>query len=174
MEPASRSPQVCAFGRDAGQEQCLHRRSLPGRGFLRCCSSAIPVVCALRHSRPFRTGGRALPVVCPGGRCRYGGSVASASFESSLHPATGPSARPGHRPGCAVLERFLAMETRRPDPGVAIMGLYLAGFARQALRHHGHPWQNLRIAIEHDYLPGDRIVFDALYAQVPLRLLCAA
>jgi hypothetical protein len=51
------------------------------------------------------------------------------------------------------------------------MGLYLAGFARQALRHHGHPWQNLRIAIEHDYLPGDRIVFDALYAQVPFDYL---
>src|SRR5206468_2308116 len=42
-----------------------------------------------------------------------------------------------------------------------------AGFARQALRPRGRPWQNLLNAVQQGYKPGDEVVFDALYAQVP-------
>jgi uncharacterized membrane protein len=51
--------------------------------------------------------------------------------------------------------------------GVVLVVLYLAGFTRQALRPRGRPWQNLLNAIAQRYKPGDEVVFDALYAQVP-------
>ncbi len=48
-----------------------------------------------------------------------------------------------------------------------IVCIYCAGFSRQALRPHGHPWQNLVNALQRNYHRGDKVVFDALYAQVP-------
>ena len=51
--------------------------------------------------------------------------------------------------------------------GVLLVALYLAGFARQALRPRGRPWQNLVNAVQQGYKPGDEVVFNALYAQVP-------
>jgi uncharacterized membrane protein len=51
--------------------------------------------------------------------------------------------------------------------GVLLIVLYLAGFARQALRPRGRPWQNLVNAVEQSYRLGDKVIFDALYAQVP-------
>jgi 4-amino-4-deoxy-L-arabinose transferase-like glycosyltransferase len=45
--------------------------------------------------------------------------------------------------------------------------VYGAGFYRQVLRPHGHPWQNLVSRVQRGYHEGDQVVFDALYAQVP-------
>ena len=51
--------------------------------------------------------------------------------------------------------------------GVALVVIYCAGFARQATRPHGKPWQNLVHGIQSRYQPGDKVVFSALYSQVP-------
>lgn len=48
-----------------------------------------------------------------------------------------------------------------------ILCLYADGFFRQAFMPHGHPWQNLVSTVQQNYRPGDTVVFDALYAQVP-------
>lgn len=51
--------------------------------------------------------------------------------------------------------------------GTLILCLYAAGFFRQAFMPHGRPWQNLVSILQQNYRPGDAVVFDALYAQVP-------
>jgi uncharacterized membrane protein len=51
--------------------------------------------------------------------------------------------------------------------GAMILCVYAAGFYRQALKPHGRPWQNVVSAVQQNYRPGDTVVFDALYAQVP-------
>jgi uncharacterized membrane protein len=51
--------------------------------------------------------------------------------------------------------------------GTLILCLFASGFFRQAFIYHEHPWQNLVSALQQNYRPGDRVVFDALYAQVP-------
>jgi hypothetical protein len=51
--------------------------------------------------------------------------------------------------------------------GILILCLYAAGFFRQAFMPHGRPWQNLVSVLQQNYRPGDTVVFDALYAQVP-------
>ena len=51
--------------------------------------------------------------------------------------------------------------------GTLILCLYTAGFFRQAYMQHGRPWQNLVDVVQYNYRPGDRIVFDVLYSQVP-------
>jgi hypothetical protein len=51
--------------------------------------------------------------------------------------------------------------------GTLILCLYAAGFFRQTFMPHGHPWQDLVSGLQQNYQPGDKIVFDALYAQVP-------
>jgi uncharacterized membrane protein len=51
--------------------------------------------------------------------------------------------------------------------GSLIFCVYAAGFIRQATVRHGRPWQNLVGVVEQNYQPGDLIVFDALYSQVP-------
>jgi uncharacterized membrane protein len=48
-----------------------------------------------------------------------------------------------------------------------ILCLYAAGFFRQAFMPHGRPWQNLVSTVQQNYRPGDTLVFDVLYAQVP-------
>ncbi|MGA3372021.1 MAG: glycosyltransferase family 39 protein [Terracidiphilus sp.] len=51
--------------------------------------------------------------------------------------------------------------------GTLILCLYAAGFFRQSLMPHGRPWQNLVSTLQQNYQPGDTVVFDVLYAQVP-------
>jgi hypothetical protein len=51
--------------------------------------------------------------------------------------------------------------------GTLILGLYVAGFFRQAFVHHGRPWQNLVGVVQQNYRPGDEVIFDVLYAQIP-------
>jgi uncharacterized membrane protein len=51
--------------------------------------------------------------------------------------------------------------------GVFLLVIYCAGFTRQALKSHGKPWENLVRAVQTDYRPGDKVIFDVLYAQVP-------
>jgi mannosyltransferase len=51
--------------------------------------------------------------------------------------------------------------------GALVLALYAAGLFRQAFAHHGHPWQNLVSAVQQNYRPGDEIIFDVLYTQVP-------
>jgi hypothetical protein len=51
--------------------------------------------------------------------------------------------------------------------GTLILCLYAAGFFRQAFMPHGRPWQNLVGTLDQNYRPGDTVVFDVLYAQVP-------
>jgi len=51
--------------------------------------------------------------------------------------------------------------------GASILCLYAAGFYRQAVKPHGHPWQDVVNAVQKDYRPGDIVIFNALYAQVP-------
>ena len=51
--------------------------------------------------------------------------------------------------------------------GTLILSLYGAGFFRQALMHHRRPWQNLVSVLQKNYQPGDKVIFDALYSQVP-------
>jgi hypothetical protein len=51
--------------------------------------------------------------------------------------------------------------------GALIFCLYAAGFFRQAFMPHGRPWQNLVSTLQQNYHPGEPVVFDALYAQVP-------
>ncbi len=51
--------------------------------------------------------------------------------------------------------------------GTMILCLYAAGFFRQAFMPHGRPWHNLIGTLEQNYRPGDTVVFDVLYAQVP-------
>jgi hypothetical protein len=51
--------------------------------------------------------------------------------------------------------------------GTLIICIYAAGFFRQAFMPHGRPWQNLVKAVQQNYSPGEPVVFDALYAQVP-------
>jgi 4-amino-4-deoxy-L-arabinose transferase-like glycosyltransferase len=51
--------------------------------------------------------------------------------------------------------------------GTLILCLYAAGFFRQAFMPHGRPWENLVSTVQQNYRPGDTVVFDALYAQVP-------
>jgi uncharacterized membrane protein len=51
--------------------------------------------------------------------------------------------------------------------GTLILCLYAAAFFRQTTVTHGHPWQNLMDVMRQDYRPGEPVVFDALYAQVP-------
>jgi len=51
--------------------------------------------------------------------------------------------------------------------GALILCIYAAGFFRQATKQRARPWQNLVSAVQQNYRPGDTVVFDALYAQVP-------
>jgi 4-amino-4-deoxy-L-arabinose transferase-like glycosyltransferase len=51
--------------------------------------------------------------------------------------------------------------------GTLILCLYAAGFFRQAFMPHGRPWQSLVSTLQQNYRPGDTVVFDVLYAQVP-------
>jgi len=56
---------------------------------------------------------------------------------------------------------------------VFLVGLYFAGFYRHATRPHGRPWQNLVRTLQQHYHKGDRVVFDALYAEVPFDYFAA-
>jgi 4-amino-4-deoxy-L-arabinose transferase-like glycosyltransferase len=47
-----------------------------------------------------------------------------------------------------------------------VLCLYAAGFFRQAVKQHGRPWVNLVGAVQQNYRPGDKVIFDALYAQM--------
>jgi 4-amino-4-deoxy-L-arabinose transferase-like glycosyltransferase len=47
-----------------------------------------------------------------------------------------------------------------------VLCLYAAGFYRQAVKQHGRPWQNLAGVVQQNYHPGDKVIFDALYAQM--------
>ncbi len=51
--------------------------------------------------------------------------------------------------------------------GALLLCIYAAGFYRQAVKPHGRPWENVVSAVQQGYRPGDIVVFDALYAQVP-------
>jgi hypothetical protein len=51
--------------------------------------------------------------------------------------------------------------------GTLILCLYAAGFSRQAFMRHGRPWQNLVSIVQQKYRPGDQVIFDVLYSQVP-------
>jgi len=51
--------------------------------------------------------------------------------------------------------------------GVLVLAGYCAGFVRQVTKPHGTPWQNVVHAIELANQPGDKVVFDVLYSQVP-------
>jgi uncharacterized membrane protein len=51
--------------------------------------------------------------------------------------------------------------------GALILCIYAAGFYQQAVKPHGRPWQNVVSAVQQGYRPGDTVIFDALYAQVP-------
>jgi 4-amino-4-deoxy-L-arabinose transferase-like glycosyltransferase len=51
--------------------------------------------------------------------------------------------------------------------GTLILCLYAAAFFRLAFMPHGRPWQNLVSTLQQNYHPGDTVVFDVLYAQVP-------
>jgi 4-amino-4-deoxy-L-arabinose transferase-like glycosyltransferase len=51
--------------------------------------------------------------------------------------------------------------------GTAIIGIYVAGFYRQAMMKHGRPWSNVVSAIQQRSRPGDTVLFDAVYAQIP-------
>jgi 4-amino-4-deoxy-L-arabinose transferase-like glycosyltransferase len=51
--------------------------------------------------------------------------------------------------------------------GTLVLCLYAAGFVRQALKQHGRPWENLVTAVQQNYRPGDKVIFDVLYAQMP-------
>jgi uncharacterized membrane protein len=51
--------------------------------------------------------------------------------------------------------------------GALILYLYAAAFFRQAFMPHGRPWQNIVSTVQQNYRPGDTVVFDALYVQVP-------
>jgi len=67
--------------------------------------------------------------------------------------------------------QYSAASTRWRAPsltvGMLILCLYIGGFVRQAFIHHGHPWQNLESAVQQNYRPGDLVIFDVLYLQVP-------
>jgi 4-amino-4-deoxy-L-arabinose transferase-like glycosyltransferase len=67
--------------------------------------------------------------------------------------------------------QVLAAKPRWRIPGMAlatlILCLYGAGFYRQAVKQHGHPWENLVGVVQQNYHPGDKVIFDALYAQMP-------
>ena len=67
--------------------------------------------------------------------------------------------------------QFLAdSPTRRPLGMVAacaVLAIYIAGFARQATRTHGHIWANSVAALRANYQPDDLVVFDAAYSEVP-------
>lgn len=49
----------------------------------------------------------------------------------------------------------------------AVFAVYIAGFLRQAAMPHGRPWSNVIAAIQHNAQPGDLVVFDAVYGQIP-------
>jgi hypothetical protein len=51
--------------------------------------------------------------------------------------------------------------------GILMLALYTAGFFRQALTHHGRPWQDLVNVVHQNYRAEDKVIFDVLYAQVP-------
>jgi len=51
--------------------------------------------------------------------------------------------------------------------GTLILCVYAAGFFRQAFMRHGRPWQNLVSIVQQEYRPGDKVIFDVLYSQVP-------
>ena len=51
--------------------------------------------------------------------------------------------------------------------GVVILIVYAAGSYRQAIIQYGHPWQAVVNDIQHNYRPGDKVIFNATYAQVP-------
>lgn len=51
--------------------------------------------------------------------------------------------------------------------GTLIVCLYLAGFYRQATKRHGRPWGDMVALLKQRYRPGDEVVFDVLYAQIP-------
>ncbi len=63
-----------------------------------------------------------------------------------------------------------AAKPRWRIPGIAlatlILCLYAAGFYRQAVKQHGRPWENLVGVVQQNYRPGDKVIFDALYAQM--------
>lgn len=67
--------------------------------------------------------------------------------------------------------QFLASSpSRKPIAiiaGCAALAVYIAGFARQATRTHGHIWQNGVAALRANYHPQDVVVFDAAYSQIP-------
>ncbi|HYW41366.1 MAG TPA: glycosyltransferase family 39 protein [Bryobacteraceae bacterium] len=47
------------------------------------------------------------------------------------------------------------------------LGVYAAGFLRQTIISHPHPWQETVSTIQKGYQPGDTVIFDAQYGQVP-------
>jgi uncharacterized membrane protein len=51
--------------------------------------------------------------------------------------------------------------------GTLVLCIYCAGYFRQAIAHHDEPWQTLVNSVRQNYQPGDRVVFEVLYAQVP-------
>ena len=51
--------------------------------------------------------------------------------------------------------------------GATLLCLYFAGFYQKAVRPHQHSWRDLIAVLQQDYRPGDKVVFDALYSQVP-------
>lgn len=69
-----------------------------------------------------------------------------------------------------VLQYWIAQARWRTAGAViatAILSVYMAGFFRQAVRPHGQSWRNVVHIVQQSYQPGDEVVFDALYAQVP-------
>jgi hypothetical protein len=51
--------------------------------------------------------------------------------------------------------------------GSSILAIYTAAFFRQAIVPHPRPWEDLETAVEQQYRPGDTVIFDVLYAEVP-------
>jgi len=69
-----------------------------------------------------------------------------------------------------TIQYWAALPGRRASSlaiGILILCLYAVGFFRQALIQHGRPWQNLVSAVQWSYQPGDWVIFDAEYSQVP-------
>jgi hypothetical protein len=54
---------------------------------------------------------------------------------------------------------------------VSILAIYLTGFTRQATILFANPWRQLVATLEPAYRPGDVVLFDILYAQLPFDIV---
>jgi 4-amino-4-deoxy-L-arabinose transferase-like glycosyltransferase len=91
-----------------------------------------------------------------------------------LHLASTRYMMPLVPPLVLAIARVFQVGSAKPRwrvPGMAlatlILCLYAAGFYRQAVKQHGRPWEHLVGVVQQNYRPGDKVIFDALYAQVP-------